>query len=306
MKTLAIIASLIFSLTVQAQTETPVPSSELQTELENFISTCNAEIGVAVISDCGETICVNGELPYPLHSVAKLHQAIAVADYLNCNKIPLGTEIAIQAHELQPDTFSPLRDRHPSGDFTVSIAELLKFSLQQSDNNACDLLFNHQIGIEATNAYIHSIGIEHFAIRHDERAMHLNPKCANENWSTPQDAAKLIYSLFTSARFDNPYHRYVKSLLWDCKTGKNRLAAPLSDTKARLAHKTGTGFDSKIGHPQEINDVGFVELPNRRHYAIAVFVKNSENELQTSEKMIANISDIVFRHFVKNFQCKKI
>ena len=273
------------------------PSSELQTELENFISTCSAEIGVAVITDCGDTICVNAESPYPLHSVAKLHQAIAIADYLNNNEISLETKLAIQAYDLQPDTFSPLRDEHPSGEFAITIAELLKFSLQQSDNNACDLLFNRLLGIEATNAYIQSLGIEHFAIRHDERAMHANPQCANENWSTPQDAAELIYTLFTSNRFDNPYHRYIKSLLWGCETGKNRLAAPLSDTKARLAHKTGTGFDSEIGHPQEINDVGFVELPDGRHYAIAVFVKNSENELQTSEKMIADISAIVFRHF---------
>lgn len=272
------------------------PSSELQTELENFISTCSAEIGVAVITDCGDTICVNAESPYPLHSVAKLHQAIAVTDYLNDSKIPLETKLRVQAHELQPDTFSPLQDEHPSGDFSITIAELLRFSLQQSDNNACDLLFNHLIGIEATNAYIQSLGIEHFAIRHDERAMHENPKCAYENWSTPKDAAKLIYALFTDDRFDNPYHRYVKSLLWSCETGKNRLVAPLSDTKARLAHKTGTGFDSKIGYPQEINDVGFVELPDGRHYAIAVFVKNSANELQTSEKMIADISAIVFRH----------
>lgn len=273
------------------------PSSELQTELENFVSTCSAEIGVAVISDCGDMICVNGESPYPLHSVTKLHQAIAIADCLNNNRIPLTTKLVIQGHELQADTFSPLREEHPSGDFSISIAELLKFSLQQSDNNACDLLFNRLIGIEPTNAYIQSIGIEHFAIRHDERAMHENPQCASENWSTPQDAAKLIYALFTSDRFDNPYHRYVKSLLWSCETGKNRLAAPLSGTKVRLAHKTGTGFNSKIGHPQEINDVGFVELPDGRHYAIAVFVKNSENELQTSEKMIADISVIVFRHF---------
>ncbi|MCM1300103.1 MAG: serine hydrolase [Alistipes senegalensis] len=117
------------------------PSSELQAELENFISTCNAEIGVAVITDSGETICINGESPYPLHSVAKLHQAIAVADCMDHNELPLETEIAIQEHELQPDTFSPLRDEHPSGDFSSTIAELLKFSLQKSDNNACDLLF---------------------------------------------------------------------------------------------------------------------------------------------------------------------
>ena len=273
------------------------PTSELQTELENFISTCNAEIGIAVITDGGDTICVNGESPYPLHSVANLHQAIAIADYLNNNDIPLETKLTIQARELQPDTFSPLRDQHPSDDFSITIAELLKFSLQQSDNNACDLLFNRLLGINATNTYIQSLGIEHFAIRHDERAMHANPKCASENWSTPKDAAKLIYALFTSDRFENPYHRYVKSLLWGCETGKNRLAAPLSNTKTRLAHKTGTGFDSEIGHPQEINDVGFVELPNGRHYAIAVFVKNSTNELQTSEKMIADISEIVFRHF---------
>ena len=41
----------------------------------------------------------------------------------------------------------------------MSIADLLKYTLQQSDNNACDILFNYQGGPDAVNKYLHSLGI---------------------------------------------------------------------------------------------------------------------------------------------------
>ena len=44
------------------------------------------------------------------------------------------------------------------------------------------------------------------------------------------------------------------------------------------------------------NDIGFVQLPDGRHYTIAVFVKDSQESLQETERIIAEASDIVYRY----------
>lgn len=76
-------------------------------------------------------------------SVFKFHQALAVADYLDRNGLTPDTEIFIPEEELVPDTYSPLRKEFPEGEISLSVSRLLEYSLQLSDNNACDILFKH-------------------------------------------------------------------------------------------------------------------------------------------------------------------
>ena len=99
-----------------------------------------AEIGIAVILDAQDTVTVNNDDRYPLMSVFKFHQALAVADYLDRNGLTPDTEIFIPEEELVPDTYSPLRKEFPEGEISLSVSRLLEYSLQLSDNNACDIL----------------------------------------------------------------------------------------------------------------------------------------------------------------------
>ncbi len=68
------------------------------------------------------------------------------------------------------------------------------------------------------------------------------------------------------------------------------------ETGAVIGNKTGTGFASD-GLPLGINDVGFVRLPNQRSYAIAVFIRSSQVDMEATENMIGGISAIVAAHF---------
>lgn len=97
-------------------------------------------------------------------------------------------------------------------------------------------------------------------------------------------------------RCDNIFQRFLTKTLNGCTTGENRLAKPLLPTNAVIGHKTGTGFPSADGHPQGINDVGFVRLPNGRSYSIAVFVKSSRYDMEKTERLIADVSEIVWRY----------
>ena len=129
----------------------------LEDQLKQAIKGKKAKIGIAVIIDGKDTVTVNNDIHYPLMSVFKFHQALALADYMGKQQQSLNFELTIKKEDLKPDTYSPLRDSFPQGGFNIDIADLLKYTLQQSDNNACDILFQYQGGVDTVNQYIHSL-----------------------------------------------------------------------------------------------------------------------------------------------------
>lgn len=68
----------------------PIPSlagnrlQELYSNINHFIAQQKAEIGVAIIAEGKDTLTIGNNHHYPLMSVFKLHQALAVGNY--CEK----------------------------------------------------------------------------------------------------------------------------------------------------------------------------------------------------------------------------
>ncbi|GCB35221.1 hypothetical protein KGMB02408_21660 [Bacteroides faecalis] len=87
----------------------------LETQLKQAIEGKKAETGIAVIIDGKDTITINNQAHYPLMSVFKFHQALALADYMNKKGLSLETQIPITKSDLKPNTYSPLRDKYPQG-----------------------------------------------------------------------------------------------------------------------------------------------------------------------------------------------
>lgn len=255
----------------------------LSYRLKKVIKDKKAEIGIAVILDAQDTVTVNNDDRYPLMSVFKFHQALAVADYLNRNR-------------LTPDTYSPLRDEFPEGEISLSVSRLLVYSLQLSDNNACDILFEHTGGPAATDRYVRSLGLCNFAIAATEQQMHDDPQTCYENWSTPLEAAALLELLVTEQILTPTLREMIRQNLENCKTGADRLPKPLSGTGAVIGHKTGTSDRDERGIFAGTNDLGFVILPDGTRYTIAVFIKDSAENPETNARIIADISETVYRY----------
>lgn len=274
--------------------------TQLETQLKEAIKGKKAEIGIAVIIDGKDTITVNNDIHYPLMSVFKFHQALALADYMGKQKQSLETRLAIKKSDLKPDTYSPLRDKYPQGGIEMSIADLLKYTLQQSDNNACDILFDYQGGPDAVNKYIHSLGIRECAIIGTETAMHEDLNLCYENWTTPLAAAELVEIFRKKPLLPKVYKDFIFQTMVECQTGQDRLVAPLLDKKVTVGHKTGTGDLNAKGQQIGCNDIGFVLLPGGRTYSIAVFVKDSEENNQANSKIIADISRIVYEYVMQH------
>lgn len=268
----------------------------LEVQLRQAIEGKKAEIGIAVIIDGKDTVTVNNDIHYPLMSVFKFHQALALADFMGKEKQPLNTRLAISKCDLKQNTYSPLRDKYPGGGIEMSVAELLEYTLQLSDNNACDILFRYQGGTEAVDNYIHSLGITDCVITATEDEMHQDISRCYQNWSTPLAAAELLERFRKKTLFADEYKEFIYQTMVECETGKDRLVAPLQNKGITIGHKTGTGDRNAKGQQIGCNDIGFVLLPDGHSYSIAVFVKDSEESDSENSKIIAEISRIVYEY----------
>lgn len=273
-----------------------MPRHELETRLLNTVSGKRAQIGIAVVINGTDTVTVNNDIRYPMMSVFKFHQALAVADYMERRGLPLSTAIRIGREDLRENTHSPLRDAYPQGEREITVGELLVYTLQHSDNNACDILFDRTAGTDATDAYIRSLGIEGFAISANENDMHADPRRCYDNWTTPLDAVRLLEIFTTRPILSDEYRSFVTDLMTGCLTGTDRLARPLLGTEAVIGHKTGTGDRNERGEIIGLNDIGFVTLPDGQRYTIAVFVRDSGHTDTETAGIIADISKAVYEY----------
>lgn len=216
---------------------------------------------------------------YEMNSVMKFPQALYVAHYLDSMHIDINERVLVKKVDLQTDTWSPML-KLMDGDKEFSYAELLALSLQQSDNNACDLLFKLCGGTRDVQNYLRSLGFKKIRIKWTEKQMHDKPKRSRDNWCTPSDMVYLL-EWFYCKRQSSPALMYIWELMLNCKTGERRIMAALP-SGAQLAHKTGTGF-SKGKTLRGINDVGIVVMPNGDFYPIAIFIKRTRHEEEVAE-----------------------
>lgn len=266
---------------------------DLETIVKSVTDGKKATVGVSVITDEGAVQAVNDTVHFPLMSVFKFHGALAVLHQLERKQLPLETELLIRKEDLLPNTYSPLRDKYPDDNFKMSIAELLKYSISLSDNNACDILLNYVGGPAVVDAYVKGLGIDGFVITATEQVM--NGKEGNEglNWTTPSSATSALKLFFDRPLFAAQYKRFLEQTMIETSTGMNKLRAGLPDAVI-LGHKTGSSMRTKEGVRLADNDAGFVRLPNGKQYYIAVFVMNSLEDDQTNAAIIAEISRKVY------------
>jgi len=223
---------------------------------------------------------INATSRFPMYSVMKFPQALYVADFLTRNNIELGTEVTVRKDELMQDTWSPMLNIFED-ERIITYSELLALSLQQSDNNACDILFERCGGPRAVEKYIRKLGFKNIRIQKTEKQMHANPALSNKNWCTPQSMVALL-EWFVTHHNDNEPLRFIWKLMEECQTGSDRLPAAVPSS-AKIVHKTGTGYPLPSGQPSGICDVGIIILDSGQQLPIAVFITNPSSQSRISD-----------------------
>ncbi len=213
-------------------------TSSLQKELSEYVEGKEANIGIAVIIDRKDTIEVNGRKAFPMLSVYKFPIAVALGDYLRVSSKLVSDPITITQHDLKPDTYSPMRDKYVVEDsIQIPLYNILAYALQQSDNNASDILLKIMGGTDNAMLALKRLGIEDINVVSTEEEMYEDNQRCYDNSSTPIAMARLLDSF--DHEFDDLYTRNVKQLMETCTTGVNRLAKPLTVKDAIIGHKTG-------------------------------------------------------------------
>ena len=93
------------------------------------------------------------------------------------------------------------------------------------------------------------------------------------NSTTPNDAILLLEMLVDNRTQRQQDFLWLTEVMSGTQTGPNRLAKYLPTLGTKLYHKTGTGYVKDDGTIVAVNDIGFVILPNGKHYSIAVFLQ---------------------------------
>lgn len=269
----------------------------LQDELTEFVKDKDATIGIAVIINGRDTVAVNADRPFPMLSVYKLPIVMALGEQMQIGNRTISDTITITASELQPDTYSPMLDLYAGMDtIQLSVLDIISYALQQSDNNASDIILNIIGGPERAMLALDRLGIMDINISITEAEMYDDRRLCYRNSATPIALARMLEQL---VKFDDDYSRRVREIIEDCRTGENRLAKPLAGTGAVIGHKTGTGFTLPDGRLMAINDAGYVKLPDGTTYTIAVLIENSGYDLPATEELIAEISSRVYHHITR-------
>lgn len=267
----------------------------LHRQLDTICRKYNAQIGIAIRFDNEETVTLNDSIPYAMLSTFKFPLAIAVLDKLDKQQLPLDTEIQVTKADLLPDTYSPLRDARPEGDFPISVSKLIKYAVALSDNNACDILIRYIGGTTALQNYLTHIGLSGMTITATEEMMHRtdNPYL---NRTYPSSALELLEKFTGKKLLSAPSQDFLEKTMLETSTGTDKLKG-LLPPGTPVGHKTGSSDRNAQGLKAADNDMGFVFLPDGRQFIIAVFVMNSMEDDRTNASIIAQIAKAAYDYY---------
>ncbi len=271
-----------------------VHAQTLREQLQHIVKDKHATVGIAVYNiETGDTLTLNNSHHYPMQSTYKFHLALAVLHKLVDNgSMNLDSKVFIKKADMHPNTHSPLRDKYPNGDTSLTLREILQYTVSLSDNNGCDILFRLVRGPAAVNDYIHSLGLPDISIKATEQEMHSGWNVQYSNWTTPYTTILLLKKFYTEHLLKDSSYSFLWRTMAETSTGPNRIKAGLP-AGTTLAHKTGSS-DTKNGITAATNDLGIFILPNGQHVALAVYVSDSKESEKSNEKIIADIAKAVY------------
>lgn len=274
----------------------------LQQELQQIISGKNAVVGVSIAGNNGkEILSVNGDRHFPLQSVFKFHIGLFMMSEIDNGKFSLDQKIEIQKKDLLPDLYSPIRDNYPEG-VTLTIAEILRYTVSQSDNVGCDVLLRMLGGPKAVENYFAANKFKDISIKINEETQQASWDLQFQNWTTPKSANKVLAAFYDNKKklLSQKSYDFIWKTMRETSTGLKRLKGNLPDNTV-VAHKTGTsGVNKTTGITAAVNDIGVIFLPNGKHFFISVFVTESKENAETNEKIIADIGKVTWDYFVKH------
>jgi len=281
----------------------PIPSfgqNTLQNQLIRIAKDAKGNIGVyGLIIETGESVSFNGDRSFPMQSVYKFPIAMAMLHQVDKKIFSLDEIIRIDKSEYIPKNgHSPIRDKFPGGT-NLSIRDLLKYNIQESDGTACDVLLRLLGGTKNAEQYIHKLGVTDMAISTTEMIQVANDTVQYQNWATPRAMTQLLKIFYKDGSVSERSRALLLKYMSVSIPYFDRRIKGLLPPNTEVAHKTGTAGTIN-GLTRATNDAGIITLPNGNHLAITVFISDSYDSQKKRELTIAEISRAAFDYWASS------
>jgi beta-lactamase class A len=247
-------------------------------------------VGAALkLIETGEEMVLNPDDRYPMQSVYKLPIGMAVFEMIDRKQLALEQRIEIAPAEfVSAGQYSPIRDRFPGGT-TLTVAQLLQYTLAESDGTGSDVLLRLAGGPDGVMRFLAGIGVTGVHVVTTEKAMGLGDQSVQyRNWATPRGMVGLLEAVQAGRGLSPSSRSHLLKLMTQVSRGAGRIKGLLPPGTA-VARRTGSS-GTHGGVTAATNDVGIVRLPDGRHMAIAVFVSDSGADNAVRERVIARIA----------------
>lgn len=303
--------------------------TRLERELNRLAALAGGRVGVGAIHlPTGREVYLNGDERFPMASSYKVPIAVQLLTRVERLEMRLDTMIALKPSDLHPGS-GTLTELFDDPGVILSLRNLIELMLLISDNSATDLVLRLAGGPSAVTARMNGLGFD--GIRVDRPTVsliadwvgvqRLPPEAEltpavfrNLARDLPDSVRERAAQAFSTDPRDTATPRAMSSLLarlWRREILKDSSTALLLDIMRRsttgagrikgmlrpdveVAHKTGT-----IGGTT--NDVGIMTLPDDAGYvAVAIFVKESDLDVEERERAIAHIARAVYDYFTFN------
>ena len=275
------------------ETKTPGDQTgELQKQIEQIASAAKGHVGVeAIVLETGEIVSFNPHDHFPMQSVYKFPIAMTVLQAVDNGKLKLDQKARVEKSDFVGQAqHSPLRDQNPNG-ADISVSELLRFAVSESDGTASDVLLRLAGGAQAVQVYLGELKVNEMIVLNTEKELGQDNETQYRNWASPDGAIALLRAIYEKRGLSEQSREFLLKLMTETPTGQKRLKG-LLPTGTIVAHKTGTS-GTKDGITAATNDIGMITLPNGNHLGIAVFVSDSPADEMTREEVIAKIAKAV-------------
>lgn len=275
----------------------------IQQQVAAIAAESAGRIGVAAMDlDAGGQIFINGDMPFPMASTAKVAVAATFLEQVEKGTYRLDQQFPMMIPVRETGTRSAEAPLRPGEVMTAQ--SLMELMITRSHNEATDGLIRAVGGFENVNNWLSRKGISGQRLDHtmatlvrDDGKVDPARVIDTRTSSTPRAMIALLAAIDRGGVLAPESRAVLLDTMTRTSTGKTRIRAGVPEGTL-VAHKTGTLAGVT-------DDVGIVRLPDGRHLAVAFFVTGPEGHAAHARlisRMMRTIYDGYSTPLVKSTQ----
>jgi beta-lactamase class A len=316
-----LLRGMVLSLAIGSAFAAPVDTS-LKSSMDRIADEARpGTLGILVMDPAsGTAIKVNDGRGYLMMSAFKAPIAAAVLARVDSGEFRLDQKVHLVPADVVPGSAVPsLGKRLEAGPLDVSVEEVMRAAVTQSDNTAVDALLTLLGGGSAATRFLESKGVHGMRIDVDERELSrlLNGRkpgeqpIANESDEAVDIRAKRGFEAVLASKVNTTSLDGAASFLNKLQSGTllspsstnmllGMMTAQVIPNRIRgglpagfqLADKTGTAgtYHDRLG---AWNDMGIITAPDGRRMIVAVFLSDSPATPKQADAWFAEIGRLV-------------